>query len=55
MLAVFVAKVPLDRLGRPEDVSALFAFLASDEATFITGQTFVIDGGEIAGGLASQP
>jgi NAD(P)-dependent dehydrogenase (short-subunit alcohol dehydrogenase family) len=42
-------------LGSPQDVASLFAFLASDEATFITGQYFVIDGGEIAGGLASQP
>ena len=50
----FAAKVPLQRLGRPEDVAALFAFLASDDAAFITGQHFVIDGGEIAGGLASQ-
>ncbi len=50
----FEVKVPLQRLGKPEDVAALFAFLASDEAAFITGQTFVIDGGEIAGGLASQ-
>jgi meso-butanediol dehydrogenase/(S,S)-butanediol dehydrogenase/diacetyl reductase len=50
----FAAKVPLKRLGRPEDVAALFAFLASDDAGFITGQYFVIDGGEIAGGLASQ-
>ncbi len=55
MRRAFEAKVPLKRLGKPEDVAALFAFLASGEAAFITGQTFVIDGGEIAGGLASQP
>jgi NAD(P)-dependent dehydrogenase (short-subunit alcohol dehydrogenase family) len=55
MRQAFEAKVPLKRLGSPADVAALFAFLASDEAAFITGQYFVIDGGEIAGGLASQP
>ena len=54
MLRAFENKVPLGRLGKPEEVAALFAFLASDEAEFITGQCFVIDGGEIAGGLASQ-
>ena len=54
MRQTFAAKIPLNRLGRPEDVAALFAFLASDDAAFITGQSFVIDGGEIAGGLASQ-
>jgi NAD(P)-dependent dehydrogenase (short-subunit alcohol dehydrogenase family) len=50
----FENKVPLRKPGRPEDVAALFAFLASDEAAFISGQYYVIDGGEIAGGLASQ-
>jgi meso-butanediol dehydrogenase/(S,S)-butanediol dehydrogenase/diacetyl reductase len=54
MQVAFARKLPLGRLGRPEDVAALFCFLASDDAAFITGQHFVIDGGELAGGLASQ-
>jgi NAD(P)-dependent dehydrogenase (short-subunit alcohol dehydrogenase family) len=54
MRRAFENKLPLNKLGKPEDVAALFAFLASDDAGFITGQYFVIDGGEIAGGLASQ-
>jgi NAD(P)-dependent dehydrogenase (short-subunit alcohol dehydrogenase family) len=40
-----VARYPLGRLGRPEDVAHAIAFLASDEASFITGTTLVVDGG----------
>jgi NAD(P)-dependent dehydrogenase (short-subunit alcohol dehydrogenase family) len=54
MLREVESKIPMGRHGSPGEVAALFAFLASDEAPFITGHCFVIDGGEIAGGLASQ-
>ena len=37
--------IPLGRLGSGEDISKLVAFLASDEASYITGQTISIDGG----------
>jgi 3-oxoacyl-[acyl-carrier protein] reductase len=39
--------VPLGRLGTPRDVGQACAFLASDDAAFITGTTLVIDGGQI--------
>lgn len=47
------SKIPLKRLGAPEEIAGLASYLASQEAAFITGQSFVIDGGETAGGLAS--
>lgn len=54
MLEAVNRKIPLGRHALPEEIASLFAFLASDEAPYITGQHIVIDGGEIAGGLASR-
>jgi NAD(P)-dependent dehydrogenase (short-subunit alcohol dehydrogenase family) len=39
------ARMPMKRFGRPEEIAAMAAFLASDEASFTTGHTFVADGG----------
>src|SRR5512146_574798 len=44
-LNALLAKIPLGRLGTPADVAGLVAFLASEEASYITGATFVVDGG----------
>jgi len=44
-LNALLTNIPLGRLGTPEDVAALAAFLASDEAGYITGSTYVVDGG----------
>ncbi len=46
-IAEYVKKIPLNRHGKPEEVANVFAFLASDEASFITGASIVIDGGQI--------
>ena len=43
------ARTPLPRLGRSEDVANAALFLASDEATFITGENLMVDGGWMAG------
>lgn len=40
-------ETPLRRLGRPEDIAAAIAYLASDEASFVTGQVLTVDGGFI--------
>lgn len=47
-------KIPLRRHAKPEEIAALFAYLASDDAAYATGHVFTMDGGETAGGLASR-
>jgi NAD(P)-dependent dehydrogenase (short-subunit alcohol dehydrogenase family) len=54
MLEAVNQKIPLRRHARPEEVAALFAFLASDDAAYLNGHVYVIDGAETAGGLASR-
>ncbi len=44
-----MARIPLGRVGKPEEVSNLVAFLASEESSYITGSNIVIDGGWLAG------
>ena len=44
-LAALLNNIPLGRMGKPEEVAGLVAYLASDEAAYITGSTYVIDGG----------
>lgn len=48
MMAGILSKVPLKRMGKPEEVAAMVAFLASEEASYITGATFFVDGGWLA-------
>lgn len=52
-MAQFVADTPLRRFGQPSEVAALAVMLASDEATYVTGAEFHIDGGILAGSAAA--
>src|SRR5713226_5910565 len=46
--AVLAATVPLQRVGRPEEIAQTIMFLASDKASFITGASYLVDGGKTA-------
>jgi meso-butanediol dehydrogenase/(S,S)-butanediol dehydrogenase/diacetyl reductase len=54
MLEAVNCKIPLGRHAKPEEIAALFAFLASEDAAFATGHVYVMDGAETTGGLCSQ-
>lgn len=45
VLATMAKKVPLQKLGTPEDIANVYAFLASDQARYISGATISVDGG----------
>lgn len=42
-------KIPMDRFGDPDEVASTIVWLASDEASFITGESIIVDGGKMAG------
>ena len=48
-LAYAKARTPLPRFGQPDDVARAALFLASDEASYITGENLMVDGGWMAG------
>jgi NAD(P)-dependent dehydrogenase (short-subunit alcohol dehydrogenase family) len=50
-----LSRIPLGRIARPEEIAAIVAFLASDDASYLTGQTLFADGGRLALGYFAEP
>jgi NAD(P)-dependent dehydrogenase (short-subunit alcohol dehydrogenase family) len=46
--AAFLARIPLQRAGTPEEVAAAVAYLVGEDATFVTGANLAVDGGYLA-------
>jgi NAD(P)-dependent dehydrogenase (short-subunit alcohol dehydrogenase family) len=44
----YLKQIPMDRYGTPRDIASVYAFLFSADASFITGQDIIVDGGQIA-------
>ena len=49
-VATFGSEQPLGRAGQPEEVAPAYVYLASDDSSYVTGQTIHVNGGEIVGG-----
>ena len=46
--AAYTKQIPMARYGRPEEIASVIAFLLSDDASYLTGQAIIVDGGQIA-------
>ena len=55
VLATTISRAPLGRLGKPEEIASVAAFLASDDASYMTGQTIFVDGGRTALSIVMPP
>ena len=51
----YMAQAPVGRFGRPDDIAAAVAWLASDDSSFVSGTEIVVDGGLTASGISPQP
>ncbi len=49
----FINKIPMRRIGKPDDIAAMICFLSSDEANYVTGQCIQVDGGLTTGGAGT--